>query len=290
MQFGINIPNFGPCGDSRFLAELAHDAEQAGWDGFFIWDHITREDAPPLVDPWIALAAIAMHTKRIRIGALVTPMPRRRPWMVARQAAALDHLSGGRMVLGVGSGHRHVEFGDLGEESDAKRRGEMLDEGLDILAGLWRGEPFSFEGKHYTLQNAHFLPPPLQQPRIPVWVAGFWPNKRPFRRAARWDGVFAIPREQDPGPGPPIDFIYQVRNYIQSHRQSDTPFDVLVHGATPGDDPDRAAEIITPYAEAGVTWWQERIHWEREDYPPSAYDSPREALRARILQGPPAIN
>jgi alkanesulfonate monooxygenase SsuD/methylene tetrahydromethanopterin reductase-like flavin-dependent oxidoreductase (luciferase family) len=146
MKFGIYLPNFGPFGDARVLADLAREAENAGWDGFFIWDHIAGGNLP-IVDPWVALAAIAIATRKIRIGTTVTPLPRRRPWKVAREAVSIDHLSGGRLTLGVGIGLGDAEWAHLGEETDLKKRGAMLDEGLSVLIGLWSGEPFSYAGQ-----------------------------------------------------------------------------------------------------------------------------------------------
>ncbi|MFN2108650.1 MAG: LLM class flavin-dependent oxidoreductase, partial [Anaerolineae bacterium] len=148
MQYGIYLPNFGPYGDARVLAGLARDAENAGWDGFFLWDHMAGH-ALPFVDPWVALTAVALNTQRLRIGTTVTPLPRRRPWKIARETVSLDHLSGGRLTLGVGIGLGQAEWNDLGEESDLKKRGKMLDEALDVLVGLWSGEPFSYAGQYY---------------------------------------------------------------------------------------------------------------------------------------------
>src|SRR5215470_15352683 len=195
MQYGLYLPNFGSFGYARTLAELAQDAEQAGWDGFFIWDHIARPGSPDTVDPWVALAAIAMRTERVRIGALVTPLPRRRPWKVARETVSVDHLCGGRLVFGVGtgsSGGGRVEWEAFAEELNQRARGAMLDEGLAVLVGLWSGQPFNYAGQHYRVTDSQFRPLPLQAPRIPVWVAGYWPHRPPFRRAARWDGVFPL--------------------------------------------------------------------------------------------------
>jgi len=148
LYYGVHTPNFGDYGDPAILAELAHEAEDSGWDGFFIWDHILFwSDCPPLTDPWVALTAIALRTVHIRIGPLVTPLPRRRPWTLARQATSVDRLSGGRLILGVGIGDPvEYEFGWFGEPTDAKVRAAMLDEGLDILAGLWSGAPFAYQG------------------------------------------------------------------------------------------------------------------------------------------------
>ncbi len=223
MKFGLYLPNFGPFGDARTLAELAAQTEQAGWDGFFIWDHINRKpEYGPVVDPWVALTAAAMRTMRIKLGALVTPLPRRRPWVLARQTASLDHLSGGRLVFaaGIGSG-QDFEWGGFGEAVEAKQRAAMLDEGLQVLAGLWSGQPFSFEGRYYRVQPTQFLPPSTQQPRIPVWIGGNWPSQAPLRRAAQWDGAFILFQEQGEEVLAQVaNMIEQVRAYRQSHTPS----------------------------------------------------------------------
>src|SRR5579863_6868421 len=202
MRYAINLPAFGAFADVRALAGLASEAEEAGWDGFFIWDHIQSEAGVPVADPWVALAAIALKTERIRIGALVTPLPRRRPWKLARETATLDRLSGGRLVVGAGIGGDQWfrEFSTFGEPVEDRIHAAQLDEGFDVLAGLWSGERFSYEGQYYTARDALFLPTPVQSPRIPIWVAGIWPNKAPMRRAARWDGFFPIANEHTVQP------------------------------------------------------------------------------------------
>ncbi|HEU5199002.1 MAG TPA: LLM class flavin-dependent oxidoreductase [Ktedonobacterales bacterium] len=202
MRYGIHVPNFGDWPNPRTLAELAREAEETGWDGFFLWDHLQTDPVMPFADPWVALAAMAQQTERIRLGPLVTPLPRRRPWQVARETVSVDQLSGGRLVLGVGIGiNGWREYSAFGEPTDKVLHGAMLDEGLEVLTSLWSGEPFSFQGQHYQAQDVCFLPKPVQQPRIPIWVAGIWPNKKPFRRAVRWDGIFA---HLDDGERPPI--------------------------------------------------------------------------------------
>ena len=171
MQHGIYVPNFGEETSVRSLATLAHEAEEAGWDGFFIWDHIlySKSSSLPMVDPWIALAAMAMTTERIRIGTTVTPLPRRHPWKLARETASLDHLSNGRLILGVGLGYPpDAEFSHFGEEANDRIRAAKLDEGLHVLAGLWSGKPFRHDGEHYHIKKMTFLPPVLQVPRIPI--------------------------------------------------------------------------------------------------------------------------
>jgi alkanesulfonate monooxygenase SsuD/methylene tetrahydromethanopterin reductase-like flavin-dependent oxidoreductase (luciferase family) len=213
----IFVAPFGELSEPRVLAALAAETEAAGWDGFFLWDHIVYTGVERLADPWVAMAAIATATERVRIGALVTPTPRRRVSKLARETVTLDRLSGGRLVLGVGiGGDGHGEFERFGDETDPRVRGRRLDEDLARLAELWAGE---------------FQPVPVQQPRIPVWVAGRWPNRRPVRRAAQWDGLFPIDL---PGPEAVAELAPEV------------PGDLVV--TNPADvDP-------APWEAAGATW------------------------------------
>jgi alkanesulfonate monooxygenase SsuD/methylene tetrahydromethanopterin reductase-like flavin-dependent oxidoreductase (luciferase family) len=277
MHFGIDLPISGDYADVRLLAALAREAEDAGWDGFFVYDSIASGTPEPLIDPWIALAAIALATTRLRFGILVTPLARRRPWKVAREAATLDHLSNGRLTIGVGLGGGRHDFDDLGEEADAKRRAAMLDEGLDVLAGLWSGEPFSYSGRHYRLRDAQFLPRPIQQPRRPIWVGGIWPNRAPFRRAARWDGVFPHYRGPEGPAMMPVDALRELVSFVGQFRQAPGPFDVVLRNKAPSGDRARDADTAAAYAEAGLTWWLEGIEGR-----PRLSD-----MRARIREGPP---
>ncbi len=278
MKYGVYLPNFGAFSDPRLLAELASAAERAGWDGFFLWDHVARPDAPPVVDPWIALAAVALATERIRIGALVTPLARRRPWKLARETVSLDRLSNGRLIFGAGlgsSGGAHVEWAGFGEETDLARRAQMLDEGLEVLAGLWSGAPLEFEGTHFRVDRAQFQPTPVQIPRIPVWIGGYWPSPAPLRRASRWDGLFALFRD-----GPPDD-VAQLRAAtarVRALRASDAPFDVVYCA-------DRETRV-EPYARAGATWWLLHV---KPDAFGGAWSEPwpLERMHARIASGPP---
>jgi alkanesulfonate monooxygenase SsuD/methylene tetrahydromethanopterin reductase-like flavin-dependent oxidoreductase (luciferase family) len=287
MRYGVNLPPFADLSDVAALAELAVEAEGAGWDGFFLWDHVIFDPTwHPIADPWIALTAVALRTERIRLGTMVTPLARRRPWQVARQAATLDRLSGGRLVLGVGLGDPvQWDFGFFEEEVDARARARRLDEGLEIVTGLWSGEPFSYQGEHYRLDEMVFRPTPAQSPRIPIWVAGWWPNKPPLRRAARWDGV--VPGKWEGTLTP--DEVRELVAYVVERRTDDSPFDVVVSGETSGDDARAAGAVVAPLAEAGATWWIERVDpwrfgwsWE-EAWAPQATVQ----MRERICQGPP---
>jgi hypothetical protein len=282
MNYGLYLSNFGEAINARLLAELAMEAENYGWDGFFLWDHIleSRTQKAPLIDPWIALTAMAMTTQRIKIGTSVTPVNRRRPWVLARQTASLDQLSNGRLIFGVGLGYPpDVEFGMFGEETNDRLRAEKLDEGLTILSGLWTGKPFSFSGKHYQLEKMTFKPPSFQQPRPPVWVAGFWPNPAPFRRAARWDGVFPL---KSGGGLVPTDLV-AIQSFLNAERQKQnlpTPecFDFITVGSTPGNNPKKARLKVQQFAEVGATWWLESLYLLRKD---------AGKLLERIRLGPP---
>src|SRR5512140_335493 len=164
MQFAIDIPNFLDYADPHLVAEVAREAEDAGWDAIWVWDHIMRSPADPHADPWILLAAIATATTRIRLGPMVVPLARRRPSHVAKEAVTLDLLSHGRLTLGVGSGSRDLEFTAFGDPAALRTRAEMLDEGLAVITGLWSGGRFDFDGRHFHTHVESFLPVPLQQP------------------------------------------------------------------------------------------------------------------------------
>lgn len=277
MRFAIELAPWGELADPRALAALAGEAEAAEWDGFFLWDGMLHDpDHLPKADTWLSLAAIAVATERLAIGPMVTPLPRRRPWKVAREAVTLDHLSGGRLILGVGLGDpSDQEFEWFAETGvDHPTRARMLDEGLDILAGLWSGRPFAFDGEFYRLHEMTFTPTPLQSPRIPIWVGGWWPNQAPMRRAARWDGVHPGKIGGDLSP----DEVRELAAYVREQRASDAPFDIAVGGVTP--DARSAAATVAAFAAAGATWWVERGGADGRAFP-------AERLRARIRRGPP---
>lgn len=233
MRHAIFTPNFGTFGDARLVAELAARSEKAGWDAWFLWDHVVhRAGNEPNADPFMTLAACAMTTTRLLLGTMVTPLPRRRPWNVARQAATLDHLSGGRAVLGVGIGAKRTpETAEFGEEADQTVRGEMLDEALDLIEDLWTGDEVHHVGKYYKVDGVTFLPVPVQKP-LPIWVAAEWPSRKPMRRAARFQGVVPL---RLPGP----DALAEVCALGQN------PSEVVVH---PG------AHSVKEWEDAGATW------------------------------------
>lgn len=226
MKRAIDVPPFGELADPRVLAELAAAAEQHDWDGFFVWDHIVhRSPLRAVADPWVALAAVACATSRMRIGPMITPLSRRRVHKLARETVTLDWLSSGRLTLGVGLGsQRNGEFEPFGEVADPRERARLLDQGLEDLSRYWAGE---------------FEPAPLQRPRIPVWVAAEWPHRRPVRRALRWDGLFTTGL-----PDPAA--LAQLAGEVGRSRPTDEPFDLIVE-LPPDDDPQ-------PWARSGATW------------------------------------
>lgn len=248
MKSAISLPNFGHFADPAVVVELAELAETAGWDGFFIWDHIVVEDGLPIADPWVQLTAVAAATSRIRLGPMVTPIPRRRPWVVARQATSLDHLSQGRLVLGVGIGSPpDPEFATFGEPTDAHHRAEMLDEGLEVITGIWSGAPFGFTGRHYQVAETTFAPVPLQQPRIPIWVGGAWPNRPPLRRAAAYEGFFPVRMDLSDWTSAEVhDLVGRVRD---RGRAADG-FDIVIGGSF-----DAGRSLGQAYAAEGATWF-----------------------------------
>ena len=266
MFYAVDVPNHGEYSDPQLLLDLAIETEAAGWDGFFIWDHLVKyQDARiPVADPWVVLSAVAVHTNRIRIGPMVTPLARRRPWKLARETVTLDHLSKGRLILGVGLGTRsEAEFENFGDEGHPVQHAQMLDEALEILNGLWSGEPFGYQGDHYTIQETCFRPTPWQAPRIPIWVAGTWPHKKPLQRAARWDGAFPIGTGHSPVDMLSVAEVSDAITYLKNNRQLNSDFDIVHLGISPAEDLVQDAKIAAQYAKAGVTWWLENINPKR---------------------------
>jgi alkanesulfonate monooxygenase SsuD/methylene tetrahydromethanopterin reductase-like flavin-dependent oxidoreductase (luciferase family) len=274
MKYGFVLP----WGDARTAADFAYDAEQAGWDGFFVWEPVWG------IDAWVALTAAAMRTERIKLGTMLTPLSRMRPWKLASETATLDNLSNGRVILAVGLGAVDSGFESFGEVTDRKTRAELLDEGLEIVTGLWRGQPFSYEGKHYKVKETTFMPPPppVQQPRIPIWVVGAWPRMRSMRRAMRYDGLLPSIQGQD-GVWSDMtpDALREIKAFVEANRTETTPFDIIMEGETPGDDREQAAATVRPWADAGATWWMEGMWSASRD------DAGRQAVREHIRRGPP---
>ncbi len=292
MKFGMSIPNWGPFADIRRLAALAQEAESAGWDGFFIWDHVWYLDQP-VADPWVALAAVALQTSTIKIGPMVTPIPRRRVYKLSREAVSVDQLSNGRVILGVGIGSgRPHEYEFVDEETSAKVRGEMLDEALELLIKLWSGDYFKHEGEHYPMRGSmgengeeiRHLPTPVNG-HIPIWVGGNWPHRKPFRRAAKWQGAAPImvdlPRDQMM----PVDAIRDVVDFVNEHRDDSSPFEVVVSGISNHLTREESASLVAAYEEVGATWWLEKLDpWA---FGGDENDWPVERIVEVVRQGPP---
>ncbi len=279
LKYGLATPNIGEIFSSvKELVEMAKIAEESGWDGFFIWDviHVSRDPVIPIIDPWIALTAIAAKTEKIKIGTTVTPLPRRRPWKVARETVSLDHFSDGRLILGVGLGYDpEVDFKAFGEETDIHIRAKQLDESLEIIQKLWSGNPFSYKGEHYEIKDVCFKPKPLQTPRIPIWGAGSWPNKKPFMRAAKLDGVIPFNNET---LYPELNEMKEIIRFISEYRDVENNFDIVGYGKTSGEDIEKSKEIIREFANVGITWWTEDINLNT-----------KEEVLKRIQVGPPRI-
>jgi hypothetical protein len=275
VKFGFVFPD----GDARAVSEWAREAELAGWDGVFVPEPVWH------IDAWIKLTAAAMTTSRVRLGTLLSPLPRMRPWKVAAETAALDNLSGGRVILSLGIGwllYGYQAFPD--EVKDTKIRAELLDEGIDLLTLLYRGQPFKFEGKHYHvdltgMDAQYYPPPPIQQPRIPLWTVGVWPRMKSMRRVLRCDGL--VPTCIGPDGQfrelLPAD-LAEMKAYIDANRTLTTPFDYVVEGKTVDLGPAEINDKLAPWVQAGATWWIE-----------SLYDVPEDKRMERMRQGPPRL-
>jgi alkanesulfonate monooxygenase SsuD/methylene tetrahydromethanopterin reductase-like flavin-dependent oxidoreductase (luciferase family) len=248
MRYGLSIPNFA---EPQQLLDLARTVDANGWDGFFLWDHIvvSRHEPVPVSEPWTVLAAAATATRRVRLGTMVTPVARRRPWVLARQVTTVDHLSGGRAVLGVGLGvPPEEEYGAFGESDDPKRHAELLDDGLELISALWSGEPVDHKSPNHEVSGVRFLPRPVQRPRVPVWSGASLPARAGVRRAAHWDGIVPVyGTEEEFRPVTPEEVAGIVAE-IGGRRDSDGPFDVVVLAIAPDE------ALRREYEEAGTTW------------------------------------
>jgi alkanesulfonate monooxygenase SsuD/methylene tetrahydromethanopterin reductase-like flavin-dependent oxidoreductase (luciferase family) len=278
-RFAVGIPTVGVFADPTLLCSLACSAEAAGWDGVFIWEHLLYRDEWDVIDSWVALSAIAAQTTRVKLGLLVAALPRHHPWEVAKCAVSLDRLSSGRFILGVGIGSMAEEYTAFAQAVDVHSRGRRLDEALTVIERLWTGKPVIFDGEHFTVTAPAMLPRPVQSPRIPIWVAGRWPNKPPFARAARYDGV--VPTHLGYGKGETIapSELEEVVSYIKGQRDKDKALQVALEGQTPSE-PFAAGRIVSGYVEAGLTWWIEALGWWRGDVA---------TAMARVNAGPPRL-
>ena len=275
LKFGLALPN----NEARLVAEQAQLAEEMRWDGIFLGDFIWCED------PLIALAAAAMTTQEIRLGTMIIPAPIRRPWKVASESVAVDRLSNGRLTLGLGTGAVWMgwqAFPD--EETDVKNRAEILDETIDILTLMYQGKQFDFDGKHNhvkltRLEEMHYPPKPVQQPRIPLWVPAIWPRKKSMRRVLKCDGLFTEVWTSDGQRDVTPEDVAEIKAYINANRTLDTPFDIVMSGKITGSKPAEQHEQLRAWIDAGVTWWIEYF-----------WGDPEERVSEVIKQGPPRIN
>ncbi|NHJ02931.1 MAG: LLM class flavin-dependent oxidoreductase [Candidatus Heimdallarchaeota archaeon] len=272
MKFGFIFPK----ANVLKAIEFAQEAENAGWDGFFVWEPIYG------VDAWVTLSAIACNTQDIRIGTMITPVSRMRPWKLASELITLDNISKGRVNLSVALGAIDTGFAEFGEEIDRKTRAELLDEGLEIITRLWKGS-FSFTGKHYNIRESSFFkrePPPsiVQKPNIPIWVVAAWPRMKSIQRALKFDGIIPSIKTQE-GKFDEVtpEHIKQIKDFIDVKRSLKNSFDIIVEGTTPLSNIKKGREIVQPFEEAGATWWIESM-WFAKNF---------DTVLERIRNGPP---
>jgi len=245
MRYGLLAANLGSYSDPRNVVRLAQTAESAGWESLLVWDHLGFVWGPPAADPWVTLAAVAASTTKLLIGTGITPVPRRRPHVLAHEVATLDILSGGRVIFGAGLGGVPSEFTAFGEEEAPRTRAEKLDEGLDLLRKLWSGERVDHRGRHYEVHDVAIAPPPVQQP-LPIWIGGN--STRARTRAARFDGWFA-----DTSTAEDMSVTPDELSELAAHLPAGAGFDVVVHGYSDQVEP-------RTYEAAGATWWLEDVH------------------------------
>ncbi|MFC8301595.1 LLM class flavin-dependent oxidoreductase [Micromonospora orduensis] len=263
MRHGLEIPCGGGAVAVSTLVELGELAERAGWDGVFLEDYVVhyQGDDPSTYDPWLVLAVIASRTDRVRLGTTVTALPRRRPAKLAREVLTLDHLSAGRATVAVGVG----DPGDrglaaFGEPTELAVRAAMLDEGLDLLTGLLGGEPVHHRGVHYRADGVALRPPPVQSPRVPVWVGGSTQAGAVRRRAARADGIVPYKLTDTDGWSDfTADEVHDLVRALPPTRADGQPFDVAIGGRRRRPDERAERAHLHEVAAAGATWWLEYV-------------------------------
>ncbi len=278
MKFGFIIPG----GSSQQIVKLAAETEKAGWDGVFYYDDIYTDSKTEMSAAWPIMAAIAVSTKKIKFGSILTAIGRRRPWEVARESVTVDQLSNGRLILPTGLGWvGDGAYTKAGMESDRKIRAELLDEGLEIIDGLWSGKPFAYKGKHNHIKTMTFIPRPVQSPRIPIWVVGAWGKSKSVLRVLKYDGLIPVIKKPD-GSHEEVrpKKIREMKEFVSTKRKirgnCRKDFDIIKDGVTPSNER-KAGEIVEPFAEAGATWWTE-IMWGTKKY---------QKVLERVQAGPP---
>ena len=269
MRYGFIIPDMSDATTDAIVA-LARDAEAAGWDAIFFWDGDWG------YSPWITLAAMAVHTRHVRLGAILHPLAWRQPWLFARETASLDQLSQGRLIVSIGLGA--VDQQDFargrtrfGEPVDRKVRAQLLDEGLEVVNRLWSGQAITFQGEHYQIEGFKMRPTPVQSPRIPIWAVGVWGRPKSMARVLRCDGILTE-------ASVPVAQVEAIKVFVEERRTLTSPFDIVMEADTREDTPEQAQAKVRDWAKAGVTWWVETM-WSPESTVADA--------RARIQQGPP---
>ncbi|MEV6969874.1 LLM class flavin-dependent oxidoreductase [Hamadaea sp. NPDC051192] len=272
MRFGIYVAILGDLADPRKTVQLARTAEAAGWDALFVWDHLAFTWGPPAADAWVTLSAAATATDRLLLGPAVTPLARRRPVVVAQTVATLDLLSSGRVVFTAGLGGVEAEFTAFGENAEPKTRAARLDEGLSIVDRLWRGEPVTHTGEHYTVDGVTLAPLPVTRPRVPIWIGGYAPPA--LRRAAAWDGWVGGGDDQDGRMTISPAKLHDIVGEIGRHRATMDGYEVAMSGVSTASD----GSLVQAYADAGLTWWLEHLHGYRGDFA---------TLLERVAAGPP---
>lgn len=275
MNYGLVLP----FGDARQAADLAREAEEAGWDAFFVWEAVWGPDA------WVALTAAAMQTERIRLGTMLTPLPWLNPVRLAATTATLDHLSNGRVILAVGLGATDTGPESWGLPSDRRLRAELLDEGLAILEGLWRGQPFTFDGKHYRIRPSEFAAPPKPvNGRITTWCVGAWPRPKSMRRVLRCDGILPNPMAADgTHRNITLEDIRDIGAWLKANSPGERDYDIVVEGETDPADEAAMRALIEPQRDAGASWWIETRWMVPRD------ESGMAAFRERLRAGPPRL-
>ncbi|TMI27283.1 LLM class flavin-dependent oxidoreductase [Candidatus Bathyarchaeota archaeon] len=273
MKCGFVLPG----GDAQTGGDMASAAENAGWDGLFVWEPVWG------IDAWVTLAVAAVRTKKIRLGTMISPLSRMRPWKLASEALTLDRLSKGRVIISVGLGSIDTGFKQFGEETDRKTRAELVDESLEIVTGLWHGQPFNYSGKHYRVRETKFMlpPPPVQKPRIPIWIVGAWPKAKSMGRALRYDGILPTIAQSDGSfARPGVEDVRKVAEFVQTKRSVKKRFDIVVEA----DNTTSALKQASQFAKAGATWWIDSM-WSQTDK--MFTRKGKSKVLKKIEQGPP---
>jgi hypothetical protein len=263
MRYGVSFPVAGLLSDLRIVGQLARQIEDTGWDGCFVWDHLSM-GAMRVADPWLALAIIAETTKRVRLGPLVTPIFRRHVEKLAHETITLDHLSCGRMIFGAGLGSdRFGEISAFGGPLSDRARAAVMDETLAALIGLWSGRAFSYEGRYHQFKEAQIIPGCVQSPRIPIWIAASSSRRPPMHRASCYEGI--VPVGGDLKRCLTITELQGIVSYVRALRAPHLPFDVIHFGEISDLSNAQARDTISAYEEIGVTWWIETLPYESND-------------------------